>query len=162
MEELTPELERRIQVEELWGRRVVLEETMNDWRFREYQSRRLLSLLHNDTCGRDTFKKSAVARPFQAAQPVPASHVISASRTAIIAALAVFTLLAVQQSYGKLFTEGSAPPREIDVFADGIKPRTEARTLKVEWNRWNPPGQARPSKLRPLDSDLKRIFGSLP
>ena len=29
MEQLTPELERRIQVEELWGRRVVLEETMN-------------------------------------------------------------------------------------------------------------------------------------
>jgi hypothetical protein len=160
MEEITPELERRIQVEELWGRRVVLEETMNDWRFREYQSRRLLSLLHSDDYGRNTLKKSPEVRPFQAAQPIQASQTISGRRTAIIAAVAVFTLLALQQSYGKFFAEGSVPTRRIDAFADGIKSRKEARTFKVGENRWNPPNQARSSKLRPLDADLKRIFGS--
>ena len=162
MEELTPELERRIQVEELWGRRVVLEATMNDWRFREYQSRRLLSLLHSEDCNRRAPEKSPQSRPFKAVQPVQASRIFSGRRTAIIAGLAVFTSLAVEQSYGKFF-EGSVPPvRKIDLVADGIKSPTEARALKVERDRWNRPVEAHPSKLRPLDADLKRIFASSP
>jgi hypothetical protein len=48
MEELTPELARRIQVEELWGRRVVLEGSMNARRLREYESRQLLSRLRGE------------------------------------------------------------------------------------------------------------------
>ena len=163
MEELTPELERRIQVEELWGRRVVLEETMNDWRFREYQSRRLLSLLHSEDCDRRYPEKSPVARPFKAAQPVQASPVFSGRRAAIIAGLALFTLLAAQQSYGKFFVEGSSSPaRKIAVISDGSKSRTDVRTLKAEGDRRNLADWAHPSKLRPLDADLKRIFASSP
>jgi hypothetical protein len=163
MEELTPELERRIQVEELWGRRVVLEDTMNDWRIREYQSRRLLSLLHSDACGRDTLRKSPVTRPLKVAKPVQASPIFSGRRAAIIAGLVVFTSLAAQQSYGKLFMAGGTPPaRKIDISVDGIKSRTERQTPKAEGEFGNRPGQARPSKLRPLDADLKKIFGFSP
>jgi hypothetical protein len=163
MEELTPELERRIQVEELWGRRVVLEDTMNDWRSREYQSRRLLSLLRSEDCDRDTLQKVPVITPLKVAKPVQASPIFSGRRAAIIAGLAVFTSLAAQQSYGKFFTGGATPPaREIDISVDGIKSRTEARMLKDEGNLWNHPGQTHPSKLRPLDADLKKIFGSSP
>ncbi len=159
MEELTPELERRIQVEELWGRRIVLEETRNDWRFREYQSRRLLSLLHNEVGSPP--KKPLMAKPLKAAKPVRASYIFSGRRTAIIAGLAVFISLAMQQSYAKFFMGGSAV-RKIDISADGIKPRSEARTLKSETEIWNRPGQAHAAKFRPLDADLKKVFGFSP
>jgi hypothetical protein len=147
-------------VEELWGRRVVLEETKNDWRFREYKSRRLLSLLRDEDCERG---KVQVARPFKAAQPVQAPPSFNGRRAAIIAGLALFTLLAVQQSYGKFVAEESAAPaRKIAVLADGIKSRTEVGPLKVGGDRWDHSDQVRPSKLRPLDADLKRIFASSP
>jgi hypothetical protein len=163
MEELTPELERRIQVEELWGRRVVLEATMNDWRFREYQSRRLLSLLHSEDDNRGVPQKSQVTRPFKAAPPVQALPIFSGRRAAIITGLALFTLLAAQQSYGKFFVEGSAPSaRKIAVISDGSKSRTDVRMLKAEDDRRDHPDWAHPSKLRPLDADLKRIFASSP
>ena len=47
MEHLTPELERRIQVEELWGRRLVLEDMMNASRYKEYSLRRMLPWRHD-------------------------------------------------------------------------------------------------------------------
>jgi hypothetical protein len=47
MEYLTPELERRIQVEELWGRRLVLEDTMNASRYKEDSLRRMLPWRHD-------------------------------------------------------------------------------------------------------------------
>jgi hypothetical protein len=163
MEELTPELERRIQVEELWGRRVVLEDTMNDWRSREYQSRRLLSLLRSEDCDRGTLQEVPAARSMKAAKPVQVSRRFSGHRAAIIAGLAIVISLAAQQSYGKFFMGAAAPhARKIDISADGIKSRTGARTPKTEGDLWNRPGQMRPSKLRPLDADLKKVFSSSP
>jgi hypothetical protein len=161
MEELTPELERRIQVEELWGRRIVLEESMNAWRFREYQSRRLLSLLHNDDGERSTILKPLTPSRPKVAQPARNSGVFNLRRAAIIAGLALFTGLIAQQTYGKFFTRDFAPSASKSVPSpDGSKSRTEAQMSEVERKVWKGPSEQHASKLRPLDADLKRIFGS--
>lgn len=41
MEELTPELERRLQVEEAWARRIVLADVLNERRLADYGTRRM-------------------------------------------------------------------------------------------------------------------------
>jgi hypothetical protein len=46
MDQLTPELERRIQVEELWARRNVLSDLMNQERLERHQAKRLLMCLN--------------------------------------------------------------------------------------------------------------------
>lgn len=46
MDQLTPELERRIQVEELWARRNVLSDLMNQDRLERHQAKRLLMCLN--------------------------------------------------------------------------------------------------------------------
>ena len=42
MEKITPELERRLQVEELWARRNVLADSMNAWRRERFRAQRSL------------------------------------------------------------------------------------------------------------------------
>jgi len=161
MEELTPELERRIQVEELWGRRVVLEESMNAWRFREYQSRRLVCLLC-DEAGDARPVRAALAtdRP-RTRQPAKHLNVISLRHAAILGGLVLFTWLVAEQAGGKLFASGLNSPTPIAVSAsDADKPRIEVRTSKAEQDLWKHPSEVHASKLRPLDADLKRIFGS--
>jgi hypothetical protein len=161
MEELTPELERRIQVEELWGRRIVLEESMNAWRFREYQSRRLLSLIR-DEGGEKRIVRSAPA-PDRVKVRQPARHLnpINLRRVAVLTGLVLFTWLVAQQIGGKFSTLGfGAPALNTASRPASEKPRTEARMSKAEQELWKHSTQVRASKLRPLDADLKRIFGS--
>jgi hypothetical protein len=157
MEDLTPELERRIQVEELWGRRVVLEETMNALRFREYQSRRLLSLLRSENYEQAKLPKSlpsSCANGIQSARP---SAIFGAPRAAIIAALALFCLFAGQQAYARFFAATRFPEAHETSMSPGkIGSQIEARTPKLDENLLKHSA----SKLRPLDADLKRIFGS--
>jgi hypothetical protein len=162
MEELTPELERRIQVEELWGRRVVLEESMNAWRFREYQSRRLICMLCDETRGvRPLRAAPATDRP-KTRQPARHLNVISLRRTAVLGGLVLFTWLVAQQAGGKLLAWGLNLPVPSAVSASDTAgaPRTEARMSKAEQELWKHAGDVHASKLRPLDADLKRIFGS--
>ena len=161
MEELTPELERRIQVEELWGRRVVLEESMNAWRFREYQSRRLFCLLRDEADDvRSVRAAPATDRP-KTQQPAKRLNVISLRRAAVLGGLVLFTWLVAQQAGGKLLAWGlnSSTPNVVSVSNAG-EPRTEARVSKAEQDLWKHPSEVHASKLRPLDADLKRIFGS--
>jgi hypothetical protein len=161
MEELTPELERRIQVEELWGRRVVLEESMNAWRFREYQSRRLICLLHDDAGDvRPVRAAPGIDRP-KTRQPAKHLNVVSLRRVAFLGGLVVFTWLVAQQAGGKLSAWGlnSPMPSAVSASTTGA-PRTEAQMSKAEQDLWKHPSEVHASKLRPLDADLKRIFGS--
>jgi hypothetical protein len=161
MEELTPELERRIQVEELWGRRVVLEESMNAWRFREYQSRRLLSLLRDETDDVRPVRAAATSDRPKTQQPARHLNVISLRRTAVLGGLVLFTWLLAQQAGGRLLAWGLNLPTQNAVSASNAgEPRTEARMSKAEQDLWKHPSEAHASKLRPLDADLKRIFGS--
>jgi hypothetical protein len=161
MEELTPELERRIQVEELWGRRVVLEESMNAWRFREYQSRRLLRLLRDETSDvRPVRAALATDRP-KTQQPARHLNVISLRRAAVLGGLVLFTWLVAQQAGGKLLAWGiNSPTPNAVSYSNAGEPRTEARMSKAEQDLWKHPSEVHASKLRPLDADLKRIFGS--
>lgn len=161
MEELTPELERRIQVEELWGRRVVLEESMNAWRFREYQSRRLICLLHDEAGDvRPARAAPATDRP-KTRQPAKHLNVISLRRAAVLGGLVLFTWLVAQQAGGKLLAWGLNSPMPSAVSASNTGPAgPEARMSKAEQDLWKHSSEVHASKLRPLDADLKRIFGS--
>jgi hypothetical protein len=161
MEELTPELERRIQVEELWGRRVVLEESMNAWRFREYKSRRLLCLLRDEADDvRPVRATPATDRP-RTRQPARHLNVISLRRAAILGGLVLFTWMLAQQAGGKLLAWGLNAPMPSAVSASNAgEPPTEARMSKAEQDLWKHPSAVHATKLRPLDADLKRIFGS--
>jgi hypothetical protein len=161
MEEITPELERRIQVEELWGRRVVLEESMNAWRFREYQSRRLLCLLRDEADdGRPVRAAAATNRP-KTQQPARHLNVISLRRAAVLGGLVLLTGLVAQQAGGKLLAWGlNLPTQNAFSTSNAGEPRTEARISKAEQDLWKHPSEMHASKLRPLDADLKRIFGS--
>jgi|SRR5581483_7237979 len=156
MEDLTPELERRIQVEELWGRRIVLEETMNAWRFREYQSRRLLSLLGSEEGGPKPALRSAATTGIDQVRPSrsPAFRLRHAAVIAVVAASAWF---AGQQAYAKfLLPMVSSEVHQISPSAHEARSATEAARSKSDEVSWRRPG----GKLRPLDADLKRIFGS--
>jgi hypothetical protein len=159
MEELTPELERRIQVEELWGRRIVLEESKNAWRFREYQSRRLLCLLRGEeTEGRVTARAPLVSRP-KMAQPARKATVFSLRRSAVLAGIALLAGL-MAQADGKFFAwHANANVAKTAMMSDQNKVRTQARPGSGP-ETWNRPAELHASKLRPLDADLKRIFGS--
>jgi hypothetical protein len=159
MEELTPELERRIQVEELWGRRIVLEESKNAWRFREYQSRRLLCLLRGEeTEGRAVARAPSVSRP-KMAQPARNATVFSLRRSAVLAGIALFAGL-VAQADGKFSAwHGNANIAKTTMASDQSKARTQARPGSGQ-ESWYRPAEMHASKLRPLDADLKRIFGS--
>lgn len=161
MEELTPELERRIQVEELWGRRVVLEDTMNAWRFREYQSRRLLCLIRDESGERPVVPNSAAPDRTKARQPARHLNLVNLRRAAVLGGLVLFTWFVTQQAGDKLLTRGLNPAGLNSASSPHAeKPRTEARISKGEQEIWKHPTEVRASKLRPLDADLKRIFGS--
>ena len=166
MEELTPELERRIQVEELWGRRVVLEESMNTpWRSREYKSRRLFCLLRDEADDvRPVRAAPAIDRP-KPQQPAKRLNVISLRRAAVLAGLSRFApARGVQQAGGKLLAWGLNFVTPNAVSASNVgEPRDRSAHLE---NRTVAPGNT-PSEVHglskpgwPLDADLKKIFGS--
>lgn len=157
MEELTPELERRIQVEELWGRRIVLEEVMNAWRLREYQSRRLLALLRDEDCAQRTPVKSTMPTRVDKAKPPHLWPTFGVRRAAVIVGLTAFGLFVAQQCYDRLLAEASFPSAHQTGHAShGTSAQIEAQTSKLNDGFWKRPA----AKLRPLDADLKRIFGS--
>jgi len=161
MEELTPELERRIQVEELWGRRVVLEETMNAWRFREYQSRRLLSLLHDQADEVRPIRNVPVSVRPKAQQPARHLNIVSLRRAVVVCGLVLLTCLVAQQAAGKFLTWGHNPPAlNVASSPNADKLQADVRVSKGEQELWKHSTEERTSKLRPLDADLKRIFGS--
>lgn len=161
MEELTPELERRIQVEELWGRRVVLEETMNARRFREYQSCRLLSLLHDDADEVRAIRNVPASDRPKTRQPARHLNLVSLRRAAVVCGLVLLTCLVAQQAAGKLLTWGhSLPALNVASSLNADKPQADVRVSKGEDKLWKHSTEERTSKLRPLDADLKRIFGS--
>jgi len=64
MEEITPELERRLQVEEAWARRTVLSDMMNERRLAAYGTRRMLLRFHTAD-----FSADAIAAPAKTLQP---------------------------------------------------------------------------------------------
>jgi hypothetical protein len=71
MEELTPELERRVQVEEAWARRTVLSDMLNERRLAAYEARRMLLRLHNAD-----FSLSPIEAPKKASKPQSNSAVL--------------------------------------------------------------------------------------
>src|SRR5689334_24864637 len=71
MEELTPELERRVQVEEAWARRIVLSDMMNERRLAAYGTRRMLLRFHTAD-----FSADAIAVPEKTSKPQPKSTVL--------------------------------------------------------------------------------------
>ena len=157
MEELTPELERRIQVEELWGRRIVLEEMMNAFRFREYQSRRLLSLLSSEDRAEIGEVRPTLPTQIKPARPPGASSILNVRHATLIAALALFSWLAGEQAYDKLVTTAiSSGSHKSGPSLQVTKSSTEVRVLRRDESFLH----HSTSKLRPLDADLKRIFGS--
>jgi hypothetical protein len=157
MEEITPELERRIQVEELWGRRIVLEEMMNESRFREFESRRLLSLLGSGHGAEIGALKSALPTRIKPVRPAPAPAIFKVRHAALIAALALFSWLAGQQAYDKFATTAIFPiSHKSGSSFQKTKSSTEARPLRQDEIFLKHSA----SKQRPLDADLKRIFGS--
>ena len=161
MEEITPELERRIQVEELWGRRIVLEESWNAWRFREYQSRRLLCLLRDEPDDVRPVRAAPATYRSKTRQPAKHLNVISLRRAAVLGGLVLFTWFVAQQAGGKLLAWGLNLPMPTAVSASSSSgPQTEAQMSKAEQDLWKHPSEVRASKLRPLDADLKKIFGS--
>src|ERR1700760_1654200 len=163
MEELTPELERRIQVEELWGRRIVLEETMNAWRLREYQSRRLLCLLRDDADEVRVVRSVPLADRPKTRQPARHLNLVSLRRTAVVCGLVLLTCLAAQQGVGKFLTWGhDQSALHVASSPNADKTQTDVRVTKDEQALWKHSTEERTSKLRPLDADLKKIFGSPP
>ena len=68
MEELTPELERRLQVEEAWARRIVLSDMLNERRLAAYGTRRMLLRFHTAD-----FSPAAMAAPEKRSKPQPDS-----------------------------------------------------------------------------------------
>src|SRR5215210_8197263 len=66
MEELTPELERRLQVEEAWARRTVLSDMINASRLEHYVARRAFVRLYVTEMSTD-----AVSAPKETPAPQP-------------------------------------------------------------------------------------------
>ena len=159
MEELTPELERRIQVEELWGRRIVLEDTKNAWRFREYQSRRFICLLRGEeTEGRAVAGAPSVSRP-KVAPPARNATVFNLRQSAVIVGIALLAGLMAQADGKFAIWHTKSSVAKTAMASNQSKARTQARS-GIEQGSWNRPAEIHASKLRPLDADLKKIFGS--
>lgn len=89
METLTPELERRLQIEELWARRLVLCDPINQHRLDRYQARRALLCLNGTETSlvRDVPQPESVDQLPSAAVPVSDQAPQRAARSALVQGL---------------------------------------------------------------------------
>lgn len=141
MEQITPELERRLQVEELWARRNVLADSMNAWRRERFRAQRSLLARFGTQDGaaapsRDGASRNALAPRARAARdkrPLPDEIMTTTAvsrghglvwLSGIAAMAAAALLLNANMSYAELIDHARD---SIGVYVPYLKPAATHR-----------------------------------